>query len=112
MRIITLTEDEFNSYARKHKYASVYQTSMYANFKNILENFDIHYLGFEENGSLIGATMVIYKELFWGYKYAYAPRGFLVDYTDSSLIEELTQRLINLLKKQKFIFLKLVSLKS
>lgn len=107
MRIITLKEDEFNSYAKRHKYASIYQTSMYANFRNSQENFDIHYLGFEDNGNLIGATMVIYKELFWGYKYAYSPRGFLVDYTDSRLMKELTYRLINLLKKQKFIFFKI-----
>jgi len=80
---------------------------MYANFRNNLENFDIHYLGFEDNGNLIGATMVIYKELFWGYKYAYAPRGFLVDYTNSHLIKELTYRLINLLKKQEFLFFKI-----
>lgn len=107
MRIITLKEDEFNNYAQKHKYASYYQSSSYANFKNAQEKFDIHYLGFEENNNLIGATMVIYKPLFWGYKYAYAPRGFLIDYTDSGLIRELTQKLINLLKKQKFIFIKI-----
>lgn len=107
MRIITLNEDEFNNFAKRHKYTSIYQTPMYANFRNNQENFDIHYLGFEENGILIGATMVIYKELFLGYKYAYAPRGFLVDYTDSRLMKELTYRLINLLKKQKFIFFKI-----
>jgi len=107
VRIITLKEDEFNSFSQRHKYASIYQTSMYANFKNSQENFDVHYLGFENNGNLIGATMVIYKELFWGYKYAYSPRGFLIDYTDANLIKELTYRLINLLKKQKFIFFKI-----
>ena len=107
MRIITLKVDEFNNYAKQHKYASFYQTSSYANFRNNLEKYDIHYLGFEDNGVLIGATMVIYKELFWGYKYAYAPRGFLIDYTNKRLINELTYRLINLLKKQKFIFIKI-----
>lgn len=107
MRIITLKEEEFDNYAKRHKYDSIYQTSPYAKFRKNHEKYDIHYLGFEENGHLIGATMVIYKELFWGYKYAYAPRGFLVDYTNKQVITELTQRLINLLKKQKFIFVKL-----
>ena len=107
MRIITLREDEFNNYAQKHKYASFYQSSSYANFKNNQENYDIHYLGFVENNNLIGATMVIYKHIFWGYKYAYAPRGFLIDYTNRRLIKELTYKLINLLKKQKFIFIKI-----
>ena len=107
MRIITLKADEFNNYAKRHKYASLYQTSSYADFENKHEGFDVHYLGFEENGNLIGATMVIYKQLFWGYKYAYAPRGFLIDYTNKQLVSELTTRLVNLLKKQKFIFVKI-----
>ena len=93
MRIITLKEDEFNSFAQKHKYESYCQTSNYANFKAEQENYDIHYLGFEENNNLVGATMVIYKNLFWGYKYAYAPRGFLIDYTDTYLVNAITQGL-------------------
>lgn len=108
MRIITLKEDEFNAFARKHKYESFYQTTEYANFKNHSENYDIHYLGFTNNNDdLLGATMVIYKELFWGYKFAYAPRGFLIDYTDSYLVNNITTELKNLLHKQKFIFIKI-----
>ena len=107
MRIITLKEDEFNSFAQRHKYETFYQTSAYANFKSHQEKFNIHYLGFEENNNLVGATMVIYKQLFWGYKYAYAPRGFLVDYTDTYLINEIIKKLKQLLYQQKFVFFKI-----
>lgn len=107
MRIITLKEDEFNNFAKKHKYESFCQTSNYANFKAQQENYDIHYLGFEDNNNLVGAAMVIYKNLFWGYKYAYAPRGFLIDYTDTYLVNAVTQALKRLLYQQKFIFFKI-----
>ena len=107
MRIITLSKEEFDDYAVKHEYGSYFQTSNYANFKSRLEKYEIHYLGFKDNNELIGATMLVYKELFWGYKFAYAPRGFLIDYSNLSLCNEITSGLKKLLKKQKFIFIKL-----
>ncbi|MBP5684187.1 MAG: peptidoglycan bridge formation glycyltransferase FemA/FemB family protein [Bacilli bacterium] len=107
MRIITLSKEEFDQYSLNHKYSSYCQTSNYANLKAELEGYDIHYLGFKDNGVIVGASMLVYKEIMWGYKYAYAPRGFLIDYSDLSLCRQLTEALKRLLKKQKFIFIKL-----
>ncbi len=107
MRIVTLSKEEFDDYAIKHEYGSYFQTSSYAMLKAKLENYEIHYLGFKDNNELIGASMLVYKELFWGYKFAYAPRGFLIDYSNLSLCNEIADGLRKLLKKQKFIFIKL-----
>ena len=106
MRIVTLTKEEFDEYSKRHRYTSLYQTSNYANFKEINEQFKSHYLGFlDKNNNLVGASLLLYKPLFWGYKYAYAPRGFLIDYEDEALINAVTMELKKLLKKQKFIFI-------
>lgn len=107
MRIVTLSKEEFDDYAIKHEYGSYFQTSSYAMLKAKLEGYEIHYLGFKDNNELIGASMLVYKELFWGYKFAYAPRGFLIDYSNLSLCNEIANGLRKLLKKQKFIFIKL-----
>ena len=65
------------------------------------EQYNVHYLGFRDNSNrLIGASLMLYKTLFWGYKYAYAPRGFLIDYDNDKLIDTVTQELKNLLRKQ------------
>ena len=107
MKIITLSEKEFDEFSRNHKYKSLYQTSNYAKTMKI-EGFDYHYLGFVNNSNeLIGATLLIYKQIFFTYKYAYAPYGFLIDYTNHDLVEELTRKLKRLLIKQKFIYIKL-----
>ena len=106
MRIITLTEEEFNNFSSKHKYNTYYQSSLYAQFAKDNDNYNIHYLGYvDDNNKLIGASLMLYKTLFWGYKYAYSPRGFLIDYENHDIIEEVTKELRLLLKKQKFIFI-------
>ena len=93
MKIITLSEQQFTNFANNHKYKSIYQTVNYAKVMKI-EGYDYHLLGFISNSNeLIGATMILYKKVFLNYKMAYAPFGFLVDYSDNDLVEELTNRL-------------------
>ena len=105
MKIITLTKDEFDRYSNNHKYNSYYQSSNYAEFAVANDQYNVHYLGFTNiNGNIIGAALMLYKSLFWGYKYAYAPRGLLIDYENDEIVKTVTQELKRLLKKQKFIF--------
>lgn len=107
MKIITLTKEEFQKFSDQNNYNTLYQSVDYAEFAKKNDHFNIHYLGFVEEGKLIGASLMLYKTLFWGYKYAYAPRGFLIDYDNKSVVTTLTENLKNLLKKQKFIFIKI-----
>ncbi len=106
MKIITLKEEEFDRFSSTHKYNTFYQSSSYAEFAKRNEQYNVHYLGFidENSDTLIGAALMLYKPLFWGYKYAYSPRGLLIDYDDNNMVSEVTQELKKLLKKQKFIF--------
>ena len=103
MKIITLDEISFDKFANTHKYRNYYQTSAYAKtIKN--HGYDIHYIGIiDDLGNLIGASLLLYKEVFMNYKIAYAPRGFLFDYTNVINLKELASRLKKLLSKQGFI---------
>ncbi len=106
MKIITLKKEEFDNFSINHKYNSYFQSSDYANFAITNEQYSVHYLGFvDENDRLIGAALMLYKPLFWGYKYAYAPRGLLIDYENDDIVTAVTIELKKLLKKQKFIFI-------
>ena len=106
MKIITLSEEEFDNFSSKHKYNTYLQSSLYAHFANNNEGYNIHYLGYvDNNNNLIGASLMLYKNLFWGYKYAYSPRGLLIDYENEKMVDNVTRELKTLLKKQKFIFI-------
>lgn len=107
MKIITLKEEEFDKFAKHHKYRNYHQSSNYAKTMQV-EGYDYHYLGFLNNSNeLIGATLLLYKNVWMNYKFAYAPYGFLIDYTNNDLIEELTIKLKKLLLKQRFIYVKI-----
>ena len=108
MKIITLSQEEFDNFSSNHKYNTYYQSSNYAEFAKNNDQYNIHYLGFvDEDDTLIGAGLMLYKTLFWGYKFAYAPRGLLINYENDELVKEISQELKKLLKKQKFIFIKI-----
>ena len=107
MKIITLSGEQFTAFAKKHKYRSFYQTVNYGKLMKI-DGYDYHLLGFLNNSNeLIGATMILFKKVFFSYKMAYAPFGFLIDYTNNDLIEEMTDKLKKLLLKQKFLYIKI-----
>lgn len=106
MKIVALTKNEFDDFAYKHKYSTYYQTSLYAETSRY-EGLNTFYIGFVENDELVGATLFLYKTIYLYYKYAYAPRGFLIDYTNKELVKNVTLGLINLLKKQHYAFIKI-----
>ena len=106
MKIVSLTKEEFDAFAYKHKYSTYYQTSSYAETSRY-EGLNTFYIGFVENDTLVGATLFLYKNIYMYYKYAYAPRGFLIDYTDTKLVVNVTKGLIKLLKKQHYAFIKI-----
>ena len=103
MKIITLDEISFDKFANTHKYRNYYQTSSYGKtIKN--HGYDIHYIGIiDDSGNLLGASLLLYKEVMMNYKIAYAPRGFLLDYTNINNLKEFSTRLKKLLSKQGFI---------
>ncbi len=103
MKIITLDEISFDKFASTHKYRNYYQTSAYGKtIKN--HGYDIHYIGIiDDSGNLLGASLLLYKEVMMNYKIAYAPRGFLLDYTNINNLKEFSTRLKKLLGKQGFI---------
>lgn len=107
MKIVTLNEEEFNELSSNHKYGNMYQSSAWGHIQSN-NGYHLHFLGFKnDNNELFGGCMVLYKELFWGYKFAYAPRGLLIDYENPNEIKMVSRNLKNLLNKQKFIFLKI-----
>ena len=106
MKIVSITDSEFDKFSLNHKYHSYYQTSAYA---KVMSNFGLSslYLGFYDNDNLVGATMILSKIVMFGFKYGYAPRGMLIDYDNYSQVLELTKDLKAYLLKEKYIFLKI-----
>lgn len=107
MKIVKLNSAQFDKFASAHRYRNYYQSSMYA---NIMNKFGYHtqYLGMvNEQNKLIGATLILYKDVFMNNKIAYAPRGILYNYENKEKIEELVEKLKKVLGKQGFMLLRI-----
>lgn len=107
MKIVKLSATQFDKFAEKHRYRNYFQSSMYA---NVMVKFGYHtkFLGFvNDQNNLIGATLIIYKQVFMGNKIAYAPRGILFNYEERENVNELAEKLRKVLGKQGFMILRI-----
>lgn len=106
MKIVIIDEQQFDNYAKTHEYSSYYQSSSYGKLMNN-HGLKPMYLGFYDKDKLIGASLILSKPSFMGFKYGYAPRGLLIDYNNYNQIIELAKDLKNFLFKERFILLKI-----
>lgn len=107
MKIVTLSPEQFDRFAASHRYRNYYQSSAYGNVM-VKFGYNVHYLGIVSDlNKLIGATLIIYKEIFMSNKIAYAPRGILFNYEDADQVVEMTKKLKQLLGKQGFMLLRM-----
>lgn len=107
MKIVKLTPEQFDNFSTNHPLHTYYQTSAYGNLMSS-EGFEPHYYGFiNDKNILIGASLILIQKLFLGYKYAYAPRGYLIDYDNKDLIIDVTNKMKRFLAKNSIIFLKI-----
>src|SRR5574344_584959 len=79
-----ITSEQFYQFSKTFSDKSPYQTDSYGTTMSF-EKYNIIYLGFEVNFKIVAATLLLIKNVD-GFKYAYAPRGFLIDYNDNNII--------------------------
>ena len=65
------------------------------------------YVGMEdENGNLVATCLILLRKTPFGFSYGYAPRGFILDYSNKDVIKVLTTYLKEYMKNNKIIYIK------
>ena len=106
MKIKELNPIEFDFFAKNFNTYSLYQTIEYANVMKE-QKFGVVFLGLvDENNNVLAASLILIQKLF-GFKYAYAPRGFLIDYSNYNLVEAFTKGIKKYLGKNDVIAIKI-----
>lgn len=106
MYIKQLTNEEFNNFKNTFYYNSFYQTPEYGFVMNCEKN-DSLLLGLVDDDNNILAASLILIETVKGFKYAYAPRGFLIDYNDLILLDLFTGKIKKYLSKLNIVAIKI-----
>lgn len=107
MNIKEISFIEFDEFAKKHKMKSFYQSSNYALIMGE-QGYDYEYIGlFNENSTLIAASLILIKKIKKNIYYGYAPKGFLLDYENNYMISIFTELIKNYYSKKNMAFIKL-----
>lgn len=108
-KLIELDGMVYDEYVRNHQFKSHFlQSYAWGQFAKKEKNQTPYYLGLvDEKNNILGATLLLQKHLPLGLSYFYAPRGFVIDFTDESLLKKFSVEVIKFIKSKKAIFLKI-----
>lgn len=105
MELVTLSEQEYDEFARSHPYAN-FLNSMYSGRKFEKKNWSCDYLGLQDASGLHAAALLVSTPLR-KFRYFYVPRGYLMDYQDTSLLQEFTEKLTVFMKERNGLYMKM-----
>ena len=105
MHIKLLTNAEFLEFSKMFKPGSIYQTPYYA-FTMHEENYSSMFVGLMDGNILKAASLILIYKVN-GFKYAIAPRGFLIDYNDEALVTTFTKLIKKFLGKKDIVAIKI-----
>jgi peptidoglycan pentaglycine glycine transferase (the first glycine) len=107
MQIVELSKEQFDEFAFKHKNHNFYQTSEYGTLMSH-NGFKDNYIGLiDDYNNIVGGSLILSQEMFGHFKYGYAPRGFLIDFNDYSLVTIFTNLLKQYLLHLGYVYVKI-----
>ncbi len=106
MKITKLTSKEFENFAKKNEYVTFHQKESWGKLKE-QNGWKYELIGMKDNKKVVAATLLLEKDLPLGLKMFYAPRGFLIDFHNTELLDEFVKEIKEYLKTKKAAFLKI-----
>ena len=100
MKVVTLTPQQFDTFMLTSINSNPWQTTCYGEVMKKF-NYDVCYVGFEESGILVGASLLISRTVYMGFKHFYAPRGIITNYDDVNTLTEIINEMKKFIFKQK-----------
>lgn len=106
MKIEELESNEYEEYISKNKYTTFYQKEYWGKLKKD-GGWNYKLVGMKKNNKIVGATLLLFKNLPLRLKLFYSPRGFLIDYNDEELLKEFVLEIKEYVKKENGFILKI-----
>lgn len=107
MEFKEIDKKTFDKFEKNHEQVNFSQTSAWADVKKV-NGWNSYFLGLYEKNKLIGATLLLAKKVpFVKKNMFYAPRGFLIDYSNYEVLEYFTKEIKKFAKEHNAIFIKI-----
>ncbi len=106
--IENIPKEKYEKFVKNHKKSHFLQSYAWGEFSKKEKNLIPHYVGLEDDKqNLIATALLLEKKLPLNLCYFYAPRGFILDYSNEEILKEFTTKLKDYSKKKKAIFFKI-----
>ena len=105
MQLKELTSETFDNFAISFSPNSPYQTSFYGDTM-VKEGYNPIYLGLIDNDKILAATMIL-VQTDGKFKYGYVPRGYLIDFSNTLLVNEFSKQLKRYLSMKNIVAIKI-----
>ena len=107
--IDNVEKKEYEKFVSNHKTKSHFlQSYSWGDFCKENKHNTPYYVGLiDDKKKLVATALLLERKLPLGYSYFYSPRGFVCDYNNKDVIEELTKGIKEFAKSKKAIFLKI-----
>ena len=102
-----IEKDEYNKFVSNHRKSHFLQSYEWGEFAKLEKNLTPHYVGLKDKGKLVCASLLLEKHLPLNLSYFYAPRGFVIDFDNTKLLEQFVKELKNYVKEKNGIFIKI-----
>lgn len=99
-----ISKKEYDDFVINFPSTSFMQTSSWSEVKSAWEN---DFVGMYQNKKLVCAAMILKRNLFFGKKLFYVPRGFVIDYKNKELLKEFILNLKKYAKENNGIDIKI-----
>ncbi len=107
MHITPLSVNDFDNFQKNHPLANYYQTINYAMLM-AENNYDYELIGYvDSENNIHAASLILIKPIGIKCFYGYAPRGFLIDYSDTNLLNNFSKDLSKYYYEKNVIFIKI-----
>jgi len=107
MKLVELAASDFDKFASTHPLRNYCQSSSYAKFM-AEQGFAFEYIGYsDDTNNLVAASLMLYKKIGMGHKFAYAPKGFLIDYYNKDLLKKFVDEMVDRCRTKGVVFIKI-----
>ena len=96
--------NEYEAFVQNHKYKSHFMQSSYFGEIKKANGYIPILCGLYNEDELVGACLVLKKTKLFGLSFFYIPRGYVIDFSNDLLVEEMTNGIREMAKRHKAIF--------
>ena len=102
LKLRSISKIEFDNYVKENTNTHFMHSSAWGEFEKVTSHVTPRYLGLtDEDNTIVAATLLLEEHLPLNSSNLYAPRGFVIDYNDKSLLKTFTTKLKDFAKTRK-----------